>query len=302
MRQRGMSRARLWRGLGRVVSLGVARVALVGATLLLVGAVAYARIPDARGPAPAAPDTRGPIQACYHARETGAGVLRVVAPAAPARRTPCARGETLLTWNRQGSRGAAGKAGPAGATGATGPRGVAGAAGVAGVAGATGPTGPKGDTGAPGPTGATGLDGPPGPMGPIGPTGPTGPKGATGTTGPAGPKGDIGAPGPVGPKGDTGATGPAGGVSGLAYASGDQSTGSSCVSGCKTTLTQPCPNGTRAIGGGYSAAHADSVTITGSYPVDPALGGSTSGWQVAVTDNDPAARAVRLYAICASAS
>ncbi len=80
----------------------------------------------------------------------------------------CPKGQTVVSWNQNGT---------VGATGGTGPQ------GVPGLPGGTGPQGPQG------PQGGTGLQGLPGGTGPQGGTGlqgGTGPAGPVGGTGPAG--------------------------------------------------------------------------------------------------------------------
>jgi hypothetical protein len=131
------------------------RIVLTTATAVVtasvVGAVAYAAIPDANGQ----------IHGCYATSSTllgpTKGSLRVVDGD-----EHCRTGETAIAWSQVGPQG------PAGPQGATGAPGAMGAAGAAGPAGATGATGAIGATGA---TGAQGLAGPAGPQGEPGPAG-----------------------------------------------------------------------------------------------------------------------------------
>lgn len=101
--------------------------AILAAVLLavVVGATAYAAIPD----------SGGQIHGCYKTGTGNQGALRVIDTA---KGQTCASGETALTWSQRGptgSRGSTGAGGPTGSRGATGTR------------GATGPTGLKGATG-----------------------------------------------------------------------------------------------------------------------------------------------------------
>jgi type VI protein secretion system component Hcp len=91
------------------------------------------------------------------------GDLRLVGRAAD-----CKKGETAVTWNKQGPKGDTGARGAQGPTGARGPQGLAGPAGPPGPAGPAGPAGPSGADGAVGPAGPAGPAGPPGPPGPGG--------------------------------------------------------------------------------------------------------------------------------------
>ncbi|HEY3632871.1 MAG TPA: hypothetical protein VGL21_18360 [Jatrophihabitantaceae bacterium] len=105
----------------------------------VVGAVAYAAIPD----------PSGKINGCYTAAASllgpAKGSLRVVDAG-----ERCRSGETALAWSQVGPQG------PAGATGAT------GAPGATGLTGPAGPTGPAGAAGAPGQPGPAGARGPAG--------------------------------------------------------------------------------------------------------------------------------------------
>lgn len=69
----------------------------------------------------------------------------------------CSKGDTELSWNREGPRGATGRAGQSGPPGATGQN---GATGPAGAAGSQGPTGPAGPAGTPGTDGTDGTSAP----------------------------------------------------------------------------------------------------------------------------------------------
>ncbi|MEA2445324.1 MAG: hypothetical protein QOJ12_2616 [Thermoleophilales bacterium] len=79
------------------------------------------------------------------AKQTGA--LRVLAKG----KTKCKRGESALSWNKQGPAGAPGAGGAAGAAGAQGERGPQGERGLAGADGAQGIQGTQGIQGATGP-------------------------------------------------------------------------------------------------------------------------------------------------------
>jgi hypothetical protein len=79
------------------------------------------------------------------AKQTGA--LRVLAKG----KTTCKKGESALSWNKQGPAGAPGAGGAAGAAGAQGERGPQGERGLAGADGAQGIQGTQGIQGATGP-------------------------------------------------------------------------------------------------------------------------------------------------------
>jgi hypothetical protein len=68
---------------------------------------------------------------------------------------------------------------------------------------------------------------------------------------PSGPKGDTGAPGPSGPKGDTGAPG----LSGLEVVQG----ATVHITGSSAVAVADCPNGKKAIAGGFSTLGADVI-------------------------------------------
>jgi hypothetical protein len=115
------------------------RIALTATTAVVtasvLGAVAYAAIPD----------TNGQVHGCYTTSTLlgpPKGSLRVVDGS-----EQCRASETAIAWSQVGPQG------PAGATGAPGPT---GATGVPGATGAMGSAGPQGAQGAPGPAGADG--------------------------------------------------------------------------------------------------------------------------------------------------
>jgi hypothetical protein len=81
------------------------------------------------------------------------GTLRVLAKGT----TKCKKGESALSWNKQGPAGAPGDGGAAGAAGAQGERGPQGERGLAGADGAQGAQGIQGPTG-PGTTKANAVD------------------------------------------------------------------------------------------------------------------------------------------------
>ncbi len=120
------------------------------------------------------------IQACV----TSSGTPRIVASA-----QACRRGETYLSWNKEGIQGLPG---PRGLDGPEGPVGPAGPVGATGADGASGPEGPVGPAGPVGATGASGASGPAGPIGPAGAQGSPGPQGVPGPQGAAGPQGVAG--------------------------------------------------------------------------------------------------------------
>ena len=142
-------------------------VALVASALALAAAVPWAIASGVGAATKETPATSGElIRACADDR-TGKLALR----------GRCRKGETRVTWNREGPEGPQGVAGPPGEQGIPGAQGPAGEQGPMGRSGGRGPAGPTGPEGPPGPTG---------PAGATGPAGPTGPTGATGTTGPSG--------------------------------------------------------------------------------------------------------------------
>jgi Collagen triple helix repeat (20 copies) len=152
------------------------------AAVVLVGATAYATIPDS---------PTNVIHGCYG---KSSGALRVIDDAT----SQCSRGEIALTWNQQGEQGGIGPVGPQGSPGMSGNNGVDGAQGPAGpvgpqgVSGDRGQTGAQGDQGVPGVNGVDGLDGDAGPQGPAGPAGVPGPQGPAGQAGAQGPAGTPG--------------------------------------------------------------------------------------------------------------
>ena len=142
-------------------------VALVASALALAAAVPWAIASGVGAATKETPATSGElIRACADDR-TGKLALR----------GRCRKGETRVTWNREGPEGPQGVAGPPGEQGIPGAQGPAGEQGPMGRSGGRGPAGPTGPEGPPGPTG---------PAGATGPAGPAGPTGATGTTGPSG--------------------------------------------------------------------------------------------------------------------
>ena len=130
-------------------------VALMVGTLAVAAAVPWAIASGAGAASKAPPETSDNLMRACADDKTGELALRA----------RCGKGETRVTWNKEGPEGPQGAAGPAGEPGPTGAQGPAGERGPMGLSGPTGPTG------------ATG---------PAGPTGPTGPTGATGATGPSG--------------------------------------------------------------------------------------------------------------------
>jgi len=106
--------------------------------------------------------------------------------------------------------------------------------------------------------------------------------------GPAGPKGDPGAQGAKGDKGDPGASGPAG-LSGLEVVNGKAVP----VSGGSAVAVADCPNGKKAIAGGYSGIGVGIVASS----VRP--GGY--GWLVAAVPTGQGATAIA-QVVCAYTS
>jgi len=131
--------------------------------------------------------------------------------------------------------------------------------------------GPKGDPGAPGATGA------------IGATGPRGLTGNTGATGPQGAQGVQGQPGPVN----------------LTYVSVTETLGGNYWAG----YTASCPANTYLTGGGCghrdnnSAQDDVKVNYAGPRPDSP-----TRNYQCNLRNTSGDSRAIRVWAICASAS
>ena len=148
------------------------------------------------------------------------------------------------------------------------------------------------------------VQGPAGPQGPVGPTGDSGPQGLAGpkgdpgqpgSAGPQGPKGDKGDKGDPGSQGNAGPQGPAG-VSGLQYV----------VSGVKEVLDEEvgswwikCPDGTRAIGGGFSSA----TTRRGDAHLTESSPSWDGGYWNLTVKNESSTSTAKLYgwAICAIA-
>ena len=117
------------------------------------------------------------------------------------------------------------------------------------------------------------VQGPAGPVGPTGPGGPTGPQGAAGDRGPtgvAGPAGIAGATGAVGPQGPAG-------VTGLTY----QTNGLTKSGIGLAAWGVPCPDGTRALGGGLAPTQLTSqARVLTSRPAADGL-----GWSVAIVNS-----------------
>jgi len=108
---------------------------------------------------------------------------------------------------------------------------------------------------------------------------------------PAGPKGDPGASGAKGDQGEPGAPGPAGpaGLSGVEIVTGKMV----AVTGNGSMAVADCPNGKKAIAGGYSGLGVDVVTSSarpGGY-----------GWIVAAAPTGQGATVIA-QAVCAYVS
>src|SRR5207237_1109993 len=109
-------------------------------TLIALGGIAYATIPD----------LSGLISACYSGTS---GALRVIDITAGQK---CSATEKTLSWNQTGPAGPQGVKGDTGAAGAQGLKGDTGAAGAQGLKGDTGAAGAQGPAGPPGPAGTGG--------------------------------------------------------------------------------------------------------------------------------------------------
>jgi hypothetical protein len=172
--------------------------------------------------------------------------------------------------------------GPAGAPGPRGPQGPAGPAGAKGDVGARGPQGERGAAGARGPQGEKGAVGPRGPQGDKGDKGERGAvglRGPQGEKGPAGPRGEQGKPGERGPrgeKGDKGDSGQSGSIGAVTTVHDD------FVKGEKR-LTVNCPQGQRALGGGFYNVQGGVRDSYRSNSDARAFG--TTSWTVTVTTN-----------------
>ena len=123
-----------------------------------------------------------------------------------------------------------------------------------------------------------------------------GPRGAKGDPGPAGPAGPPGPQGPAGVRGDQGPAGPAGpqgppGVSSLERIS-DSATGT----GDTKSLTVPCPEGKKVVGGGAEASPGLALAIQASMP-----SGDGTGWQATAvaTVHTTSQWTLRVVAVCA---
>jgi hypothetical protein len=124
-------------------------------------------------------------------------------------------------------------------------------------------------------------EGPPGPKGDQGPPGPAGPAGPAGPQGPAGARGDQGPAGSEGPPG----------VSSLETIS-DTATGT----GDTKSLTVPCPQGKKVLGGGAEAFPGLPLAIQASMP-----SGDGTGWQATAvaTVHTTSQWTLRVVAVCA---
>jgi Collagen triple helix repeat (20 copies) len=134
------------------------------------------------------------------------------------------------------------------------------------------------------------LAGPQGPQGPTGAKGDQGPAGAKGDQGPAGPQGLLG---PKGDKGDQGPVGPSG-VSGWVY----RTMPVSVASGEQRAITQYCPNGKKALGGGVSSAQPHPTTRI----FQDAPAGAATGWLVSLRNDATAKITYYVWVICADVS
>lgn len=135
----------------------------------------------------------------------------------------------------------------------------------------------QGPQGLPGATGAKGDKGDPGPQGLTGATGATGPRGATGATG---------------------ATGPAGPVA-LHYVSRTHTLAGNTWSGYSAV----CPGATYVVGGG--CGHRDNNSAQDDIYVNyagPRPDFSTQVYQCNLRNTSGDSRAIRIWAICATAN
>jgi hypothetical protein len=112
-----------------------------------------------------------------------------------------------------------------------------------------------------------------------------GPKGADGATGPKGDTGDTGVAGPQGPSGVSGYTRVA---KRQQFAPRD---------GVRVVVD--CPDGTEALGGGYSiGGQFEPIEVKESYPTPRTMPGN--GWTVTAFNHDFLfVGAVTVYAMCA---
>ncbi len=123
---------------------------------------------------------------------------------------------------------------------------------------------------------------------PAGLQGAKGDKGDPGTTGPQGEQGIPGVSGEKGEKGDKGD--PGGGVSGYVIVT---TVTSLPADGYAHGMTY-CPDGKKAIGGGYSSGV--QLTTTQSFPT-----GNGAGWDVFAHNTEGTAKSLAVWAICANA-
>lgn len=126
------------------------------------------------------------------------------------------------------------------------------------------------------------IQGPAGQQGPIGPVGPVGPEG---------PMGPQGLQGEQGPQGLQGLPGPAG-ISGLEIVTANSGTQNTDI----IYVTAECPVGKKVLGGGFSTAGNNLITVAENGPY------YETGWLVHLAQNDLTARlwSVQAFAICAN--
>ena len=134
---------------------------------------------------------------------------------------------------------------------------------------------------------------PGGPQGPKGDQGDPGTPGPQGATGPQGEQGIPGAPGEKGEKGERGDKGdkgdPGGGVSGYQLVTTSTNLP---ADGYAHGMTN-CPDGKKAIGGGYSTGV--QLTTTQSFPMS-----NGAGWDVFAHNTEGTAKSLTVWAICAN--
>lgn len=128
--------------------------------------------------------------------------------------------------------------------------------------------------------------GPPGPAGPAGAPGPAGPAGPAGAPGPAGP---AGAPGPAGP------AGPPGPSLTLVRVVGQES---AVAPGTASGSTAVCPEGYKAVSGGFVSSFG--LTVNVSQRADSGGAGLGNAWMVQAFNPTQSGNAtVQAIAYCA---
>ena len=150
----------------------------------------------------------------------------------------------------------------------------------AGSAGATGPAGAAGTEGPPGAAGAQGNEGPPGRVGKEGTAGPTGKEGLDGKEGLPGNEGLPGKEGKEGPPGREGKEGPPPKLGAIVAVAG---TDVKVEPGTTGESVAECPQGTRAISGGYGL-EGETPTTRGPNLVSSTAQAERKGWIVKIAN------------------